>query len=427
MDDPSQRRLPETIRGRFWFPRNPQLVLSGELIVSAPHYYDLNVDTPHYALDHGRHFEAMVGTSIPILYGVTHEGKEVTLGDCGITKASRVHKGPRQIAWQNLTFFANRCLVGAHVHNFEEIRFDQFSVYFTGFNQWASTYDFELFKEGEKRSGIKRDDKIATFGEIAIIEVGGGKNTFGNVSHSTEYRYWRPRFRPLEPLTTEALLDTVSNFQRLLVLLQGWTVGFDDIKAKLRSAGASNDQHPSNDENIELMVMMGGYKDPVKPPNDEMLIPLSLVGDAWPTAIETWFDWCSHRSPMLNLYFAVQSGEQLFEEHKFLFLAQALEGYHRYTYSPGWMRFKRRVKEVTESLLPLLSIFIADVPQFCQDVVSVRDEFTHPGLRSAGPAHSTVATLWKQLRTVIEICFLRDLGFSATILERVAKLHTHRY
>jgi hypothetical protein len=367
-----------------------------------------------------------MGTSIPILYGVTQEGKEITLGDCGITRASRIHRSPREIAWQNLAFFANRCLVGAHINSFEQIRFDQFSVYFTGFNQWASTYDSELFKEGEKRSGIKRDDRIETFGDISIIEVGGGTTTFGNVSHSREYRYWRPQFRPLEPMTIETLLDTVSNFQRLLVLLQGQTVGFDQIKARFRTTSAPADEYPDN-ENIELMVMMAGYKEPIKPRDDEMLIPLSLAADQWPKAVRTWFQWCSDRSPMLNLYFAVQSGPQLFEEHKFLFLAQALEGYHRYTYAPGWIRFNRRIKEVTQPLLPLLSIFIADVPQFCQDVVSVRDEFTHPGLRSAAPAQSSVATLWKQLRTLIEICFLRDLGLSAATLERVAKLHTHRY
>src|SRR5437660_2621146 len=133
MDDPSIRVLPATIRGRFWFPQNPKLVLTGELVVSAPHQYDLNLDAPHYALKYARHFEALMGKELPIIHGVTDEGKEITLGECGITRTSRVHKGPREITWQKLQIFANRCLVGAHVENFEKARFGQFSVYFTGF------------------------------------------------------------------------------------------------------------------------------------------------------------------------------------------------------------------------------------------------------------------------------------------------------
>jgi len=104
-----------------------------------------------------------------------------------------------------------------------------------------------------------------------------------------------------------------------------------------------------------------------------------------------------------------------------------MKGYHRYSFNPGWVKFIQRIKHVTEPLLPLLSIFIADVPQSCQDVVNVRYEFTHPGLRPAAPVKSSVATLWKQLCTVLEICFLRDLGLPADTLERVAKLQTYRY
>jgi ApeA N-terminal domain 1 len=427
MDDPSRRALPTTIRGRFWFPQNPNLVLTGEMVVSAPHQYDLNLDAPHYALEYGRHFEALMGTELPIIHGVTDEGKEITLGGCGITRASRVHMGSREITWQNLQLFANRCLLGAHIENFENARFSQFSAYFTGFTQWASTYDEELFKEGEERSRVKRDDNIETFGRIAIIEVGGGRTTFGNVNHSLEYHYWRPRFHPVQSVTIDTLLDTVRDFHRLLSLFQGQTVGFDDIKAELQIRDVSDEKCSNERENVELMVMMTGYKDPIDPRNDEMLVPLSLVADHWPSAVKVWFDWCLDRSPMLNLYFTVQLGKHLFEEHKFLFLAQALEGYHRYTFNSKWVRFIRRIEEVTQSIQPLISIFISDVPQFCRDVISVRDEFTHPGLRPSVVPKSSVAVLWKQLRTVMEICLFRDLGLPAPVLERVAKLHVHRH
>ena len=60
-----------------------------------------------------------------------------------------------------------------------------------------------------------------------------------------------------------------------------------------------------------------------------MLLNLSDAGERWPMIVSKWFAYHQKLAPVLNLYFAVVFGRGLFEEHKFLFMAQAIEGYHR--------------------------------------------------------------------------------------------------
>ena len=426
INDPSEPILPQVIRGRFWFPEHPTLILTGELRISAPHQYDLFLDLPHYGLTNPGYWESRIGKEIPIILGVTVESQPLTCSDCQIYSSSTSYGAPRSVSWHQLKIWAHCCIFGAHIEDVSCARFSKFSGYFTGFNLWASAYDGELFpddEEDKKRTGTKRRDEIKGFGAITILEAGAEAVSIGNVSRRTQIRYWKPSFEPSANVSLDQLLDIVRDFQRLLCLFQGMAVGFDEIRARL--ALPSDPTRTKQREDVEIMVMMTGYKVPTKRgPHDQDLVPLSCAADRWPEIVANWFNWSEARAAVLNLYFAVLFGKSLFQEHKFLFLAQAVEGYHRCRYDRD-IPFVRRVEEVATAHAHILSFFINDIPKFCEEVRDIRNEFTHPG-PGTPPPRSNVQLLWRQLRSLLEICFFHDLGLGAQVLERVAKRHFDR-
>ena len=342
MRDPTSQQLPQKLKGRFWFPQNPNLVLSGDLVVSAPHNYDLELELPHYGLASPGYWESMLGKPIPAILGVSGEHGKLTCNDCGIYSSIASNDAPRSVSSHKLRLFAHRCFIGAHIVDQEPIRIRQFSAFFTGFNQWALAYDNELFAEEEiGLPKIKRSDVIDGFGRLKIFRAFSENGSIGDVGKQVRIRYWRPSFQPLEPTRIDDMLSTVRAFQFLLALLQGRAVGFNDLRAEMISADAAESE--AGDQSIEILTMMTGYKQTFGSTRDqEFLLPFKEIGQCWPTLVSGWFKSMKSIAAPLNLYFAVLFVPDLFDEQKFLFLAQALEGYHRCTVKKEWVKFKKR-------------------------------------------------------------------------------------
>ena len=68
--------------------------------------------------------------------------------------------------------------------------------------------------------------------------------------------------------------------------------------------------------------------------------------------VANWIRYHEQMKEVLNLYFAVIFGAHLFVEHKFLFLAQALEGYHRIRYGTRSQLSKRLVEIIRTQRYP---------------------------------------------------------------------------
>lgn len=413
MSDPTGSDLPIVYRGRFWLPEHRQLVFTGELVISAVTRYDLLLDLPHYGLGSPAYWESRMGQPIPILLGTTDQGRDMTVADCVIYSATLVYRGERSLSWHRLKIAVHRCFIGIHIEDLTAVRFDAFSAFYTGFNQLASAYDGEIFEPDDPNAltKVKRKDIIEGFGELRIFAAGyGGGQKFGNVSTKQELRYWKPRFIPAKPASIDTVLDTIGHFQRLLCLLQGEPVGFDDVRAEI------------HDVDVELFARITGFKAKFEPRHtSEMLVPLLMIGDSWPRVVSNWFRDVRDLKAVFALYFAVVYGQQLFDEHRFLFLAQAIEGYHRCRINRGKLQFRQRLSEIISSAGPALSLVVSDASAFCAAVVTLRNDLTHPGPESNWDDRDALL-LWRQLKTVLEVCLLRDLGLSHDLLGRVARV-----
>jgi hypothetical protein len=421
MSDPTTEDLPRSVRGRFWFPEHPSLVLSGELTISIPHNYDLLLDLPHDGLNAPGYWESMIGKEIPVMLGITDAGRLLTCSDCGIYSSKASYAATHLVSWHKLRCFAHRCFLGAHITEQNEMRVQQFSSFFTGFSQWASDYDHELFSNGAVNdlTTLKRADVINGFGQLKIWRAGSGNVSISDVGKRVEIRYWRPSFEPSQPILIDEMLDTVRDFQRLLSLLQGRAVGFNDLRAEMLEANGGNVEPKVYD--VETMVMMPGYKETFRERREfDVLLPLHEIAECWPMLVSRWLRSSNVFAAPLNLYFAVLFAGDLFDEHKFLFLAQALEGYHRCKFKCD-VKFLRRLTELTNPHRDTFSIFIRDVPLFLETVRDTRDELTHPGLGKVNLVGLDLHALWRQLKATFEICVLSDFGVPSVAFKGIVR------
>ena len=195
-----------------------------------------------------------------MILGQTENGKRLTLGECGLAFSGATYSAPRSVSWHKLRFFANRIILGEHVTDFAAVRFSEFSVFFSGFNEFVRDESSE-FRDGPSANrGVKREDSIQDFGTIRVNCAGRTSHSYGDVTERRVIRYWRPSFGPLKPFGFRDVTDAIIAFQRLLCLLQGNPVSFDDIQATIfTDDGAHLD--PKRRTQVELLDMIGGYKE----------------------------------------------------------------------------------------------------------------------------------------------------------------------
>jgi hypothetical protein len=462
-----ETELPIQIEGTFWFPEDPESMFHGKLIIGGGHLFDLKVQVPEDFLNRERFSEArFFDRKMFTILGQDEKARPLSLMGCGCTESELHSRGlrsrakPKGVDLKKVSFFVNAVIRGSHVEDIESARFRSFSAFFTSFNQWAGSSRRAL--EVDVTSAVDfhlRDDTIENYGRFGIQCRGGHQTRFGDVDQSVLTRYWRPSFEPEQAASYDGVLGAIRSFQCLLSLFAGGPVGWDDLSAQLNYTVCPGNAHATLAREVELIVMMSGYKSSFEQLSDFHVL-LREVEDEWPKIMGAWTGFYQRMYDVLNLYFAVVFGEGLLDQHKFLFLAQAIEGYHRaqpdsrdkrfsakefkkrketvlklipadqidwvseaLEYPPG-TPFVDRLLEVIKSLKVDTSNFIQDLPEFCETVKNARNYLTHPG--GGAKKEFAFSALWRQIRTTLELCFLRDIGIQEELISRVARRHPFR-
>lgn len=193
-----------------------------------------------------------------------------------------------------------------------------------------------------------------------------------------------------------------------------------------------------------------------------MTLPYKEIAADFPDVLKRWFDYHSKLDSALNLYFATIFNRKLYENHQFLLLAQALEVYHNSNpaYSPSvqprdefrkrlrkfaccvpkseraWLIEKlqhanqktlaQRLDDILDQHSAETQKFIPDRSKFANQVRHTRNYYTHfdEKLREKGKVAQGDDLGWliQQMRTLLTVCFLKDLGISGTPLSRVVRV-----
>jgi hypothetical protein len=187
----------------------------------------------------------------------------------------------------------------------------------------------------------------------------------------------------------------------------------------------------------------------------EMLFTLKDVRDRFEEVVNAWFRVADELREVCDVFFSTHY-RSLYLEHRFSNMAQAAEGYHRASPRFGntvipeddhkrrieailtncpeeyrnWLREKvawsnepslrRRLKDLCAYVFEIANPLVGDVKEFVNAVVEARNQLTHPQSRENKPKTQRLYLLSRQLGSLMEACFLRELGLPLDAVYRQA-------
>lgn len=201
---------------------------------------------------------------------------------------------------------------------------------------------------------------------------------------------------------------------------------------------------------------------PKKLSPQNMLFRYNDISENFESYLRKWFENANNLKPMYDLYFSIIHSSNMYVDHKFLSLMQALETYHRrilggnelsenhhnkrileiLTAVPDqyrqWLEEKlkysnelslrKRMKELLGRHSDVMSVYISDLTDFKNKAVDTRNYMTHYDLSLKDKA-STGIDLWKlviELEILVEVCLLSETGFTDAQLKNLFQ-RTQRY
>jgi hypothetical protein len=247
--------------------------------------------------------------------------------------------------------------------------------------------------------------------------------------------------------------DYIQVWRRLLTLLTGTEVFVEDVSFEVPESGEPPDW-------AELLRRNEGV---AKADRDrlavDMTVPYKEIASDFPEVLKRWFEYHNRLDAALDLYFATVFNKKLWINQQFLFLAQALEVYHNSNpqfasavqskpefrkrlrkflclvpkAERAWLIEKlqhanqktlaQRLDEILDQHPSEVSSFIPNRKEFADRIRHTRNYYTHfdDELRQKRKIAEgdELTRLVQQMRTLLSVCILKDLGISGASLSRL--------
>jgi hypothetical protein len=395
------------------------------------------------------------GFNIPkTIFGADKDNHPISLYGCTVVNFNSSG------GLRSYTIVAMVCLSGRAVENWEGVAFDHLNAEFSLFHNWIgiSNIKSKLGPEFNVSLADRNNIEIRIGGDVAIVvwPKFNYNQTASGVSlsegHQVQFRF------PNKLQAKESMLQYAESFRRFLTLLVNRPVYLDAVYF-----------HPDDGEEPRKVTVLksnpGAEEADRKLLHPQMLVSYHDIHDQFEAVVSRWFELEDSLGDVLNLYFATIFVPGLYLDQTFLFLAQALEVYHRT--SPNFVNqvqskadFKARKKRVidqvpdekewlTEKLAhanektlaqrlselikshkDLVARFIDDEKAFCDAIRHTRNHYTHYGTSEEGMGKVSSGVefikLVDKMRALLELCILSDLGIVGVPIDRLIQLLEER-
>jgi hypothetical protein len=450
----------EELTGLWWLPNDPEVQVAGTLSIFEDGSVQLRLIGS--LIDFNKLQQI---TTVPAIVG-SGSGENVTLFSSRSTGSRASFPGTITMELRpELT------VVGAHLESRDELRI------LTAFAEFDHMYRWVGESGLKERLRVVKDIGVIgltyDYEKPAAIEANLGSRKIG---WHFGYQSSRPseqalsfvesvsvEVEPILPVGFDELLE-----QHITPLQNFVTLGVGEF-AQLRALRVILDA-PGRDEKknrpVRLIFEPSYYREIPKPIDPErMLFTLGKIRDRLADILGRWFDQLETLRPVVNLYFATVANRRMYLEHRFLSLVQAAETYHRKTnlrtIAPhqafsdvrrslcqvidGAPDLKPADRQMFKSKLAYLNevplkerlrellaehqyaFAIADgvLEDLARKVGDTRNFLTHydPSLQCRAAHGIELLRLGDKVQMLMELCFLRDLGFTEPDLAAFARLH----
>lgn len=385
---------------------------------------------------HGRVVHSPVPASVPRVLGFTADGKPVTLEGCSPTTSSERFPGI-----STATYRAGAALMGAWFEEGEEVSFDEIAVRTATLDAWVGVSGFsqetrfKVSEDGAVVMGIESTEVRFEPPERIEMELGDGAKAWidftysiggvhGFATEATLRQRASLHLHPKRPINLSDVFRTVVMLRNFLSLAIGTServlsvVGYRD---ELR-------HEPSGSRIPVELYWEIPHNAPRRARSVDPSQMLFTLGQAEPdvgAVLRAWFVKHDTFKPVLNLYFSVLHHPDLYLDVRFLTCAQAIETYDfRRRDSNERTPLARRIRAVLDECPDVSARIVgssAEPDDFVRTFVDSRNYYTHytPRLERRATKGAALLLLFTQLRAILEMVFLRELGFSAESIDEV--------
>jgi hypothetical protein len=356
--------------------------------------------------------------------------------------------------------------LGCHAGDGEdEPRFLALGVSYSNLGPWSRLSGFNHTWKPNELGGIERFTVEYAFPDRPIIRVrdfevqlrthlsvDGGLRERVDAVQSVMLEV-RPVAAPLS--LSRYLEDYFSHLQNFLTIGMGRPALPTRIRGIIRTADTRSGEAP-----VEITIGRQKSGERVKEISEhDMLFTFADVEGNAEQVLTRLFDRAAHLDAVFDLYFGAEFSSEMYLQHRFLSFAQAAEVYHRRTTSGGFLvedqfsrtcaalkrllhspelslpkdartvllqrsthwndlSLRRRLRALVTEFGDVLAPLIPDPRTFAGAVTDARNYPTHYDPKAAAAASDLhrLYELTEQLKAVLQLCLLRELGLPDKVM-----------
>jgi hypothetical protein len=387
--------------------------------------------------------------SYPVIVGRTALGQEISLIDC--TRAGvDMRYGVRGMHSEE----SIRCTTvvrGRHIRRPGTAKWDSAVFTFDNLDAWAARGPFVQHRPGgvDPDGTVWQEVRLESLPSITAslstgdVEIRQGAKSSIGVDEFSSSRSVQIVFRPTAAMTFEEIEQFVAPMRYFLIFATG-------ARCRVRSMSVAAGRDRSIRSLTQLEVLRAwSVQDPQARRDYDMLLPLRSFSERAHDVLGTWFDSFGARRHALDLLLSASTVDRQFLETRFLAVAQAAEVYHRAVFPGGVLAQDAHDERVTATLdsapqehvnwlrgrlehsnEPSLKARLDALLKYSglddkglvrrklsRVAADTRNYHTHydSRLRSRAAAGTDMYWLTQELRGVLDVCLLRDLGFDETV------------
>lgn len=314
-------------QGYWWLPSAPEVRIPGELRCSRDGKVELFLFGSFNEIPT---MPQMTGKRFDIILGMNDRGKPITLVYNRLIHWQINQGVPRQ------KYYASFLMVGEHFTDLEDLQFNAATFRIYGLDEWVGVSGFHIDIDLPHNKFLVKFE-LPEYREYSIDQKRRISVRFGWRAplHSPmravsieQAAYLRLEY--VQPQTLDTLLADVNKVKNLISLCIGKPLALTEISLAL----------PSTDTDDQTTSSVDLYYQSLPAPEDsfqaypsQMLLGFPVISSSFGDLLHKWFDLYEEIPPTVSLFFAVQHQKDLYLEHQFLSLVQALETLHRRTIS----------------------------------------------------------------------------------------------
>jgi len=458
--------------GEWWFPETPDVRLHGTLTGSIADRLTLDVEGSFEDFD--------LAKPDRIVLGETKEGRAVTLLQCWL-KGQHGHKGPN--GKRLSTYYVHWALVGAHFKEYSELTFRMIRFGLHLLEEWHNQRAFDCMAlETAIYSGMVSDRPA--YSRPAPVKLGDADGITLTLEYDAKTNGMSVGQKELTIAHAARILLEASDEELPLANFGGQSDSFNffdaiDSLTSLLSLATSASVFPYAMEAfsdrfaktwgsvtrpvpIEILRIRKLPAVPQKRFWWDMDLPWKYLENSPETYVNEWLAKVHGIAMPISLYLEAASEDDAYEETRFSFLCQALEGYHRYA-NAGTSKPSKEQRDQMKSILDAAPLqhrkWLRDKLQFSHEpslrkrlrnlcerypetvkwlvgprkkvkilvslIVKHRHDLAHclqgqRPTRSGGAIQKAQESL-EIMKTMMFMCFLTEMGFTKDQIDEIVR------